>query len=168
MSNYILTKDGELMHYGVKGMKWGVRRYQNADGSLTDKGIKRYFDQQTGELTRKGKKRLRQVGADSNEGKHIRRVQMGVDVQKNWLNSYNKAADTFNSKINDINARLKKEFGDKANENHKEYRQAVGKEWMNIYSKQLISDFGRDPVTNGEDWVKGAPFMDTGFDEDDD
>lgn len=32
----------ELYHYGVKGMKWGVRRYQNADGSLTSKGVKRY------------------------------------------------------------------------------------------------------------------------------
>lgn len=29
-----------LMHYGIKGMKWGVRRYQNKDGSLTDAGKK--------------------------------------------------------------------------------------------------------------------------------
>lgn len=32
----------ELYHHGVKGMKWGVRRYQNKDGSLTSKGRIRY------------------------------------------------------------------------------------------------------------------------------
>ena len=40
-TQYILTANGELYHWGIKGMKWGVRRYQNKDGSLTPAGKKR-------------------------------------------------------------------------------------------------------------------------------
>ena len=32
----------ELYHHGIKGQKWGIRRYQNKDGSLTNSGEKRY------------------------------------------------------------------------------------------------------------------------------
>lgn len=34
--------NNELTHWGIKGMRWGVRRYQNGDGSLTTAGKKRY------------------------------------------------------------------------------------------------------------------------------
>ena len=34
----------ELYHWGIKGMKWGVRRYQNKDGTLTPAGKKRYAE----------------------------------------------------------------------------------------------------------------------------
>ena len=40
--NYNTYQD-ELYHYGILGMKWGVRRYQNKDGSLTPAGRRHYY-----------------------------------------------------------------------------------------------------------------------------
>lgn len=34
--------NNELQHFGIKGQKWGIRRYQNSNGTLTDAGKKRY------------------------------------------------------------------------------------------------------------------------------
>lgn len=46
MSNYYAVERSPdyLEHYGILGMKWGIRRFQNPDGSLTEEGRKRYGD----------------------------------------------------------------------------------------------------------------------------
>lgn len=38
------NNDEYLAHHGILGMKWGIRRYQNKDGTLTPEGRKRYGD----------------------------------------------------------------------------------------------------------------------------
>ena len=52
MSEWTCIRTGELQHHGIKGMKWGRRRFQNADGSLTPAGIKRYRDE-AGDIERR-------------------------------------------------------------------------------------------------------------------
>lgn len=43
MSYYKLYQYDELYHHGIQGQKWGVRRYQNEDGSLTEEGRIHYY-----------------------------------------------------------------------------------------------------------------------------
>lgn len=47
-----------IEHHGIKGQKWGVRRYQNPDGSLTEEGKQRYLNPD-GSLTDKARKELK-------------------------------------------------------------------------------------------------------------
>ena len=58
--------ENELYHHGVKGQKWGVRRYQNSDGSLTDNGKKRVAEYEAGKAFAKsyGDKKVKDVLRD--------------------------------------------------------------------------------------------------------
>lgn len=49
MYGYTFACESDLAHHGIKGMHWGIRRYQNADGSLTAAGRERYFGKSSGE-----------------------------------------------------------------------------------------------------------------------
>lgn len=55
--NKIPSSD-ELCHHGILGQKWGVRRYQNPDGSLTPEGKKRYLKSDAGRFSDKGQRLL--------------------------------------------------------------------------------------------------------------
>ena len=53
------TISNELYHHGVKGQRWGIRRYQNKDGTLTPAGRKRADKLRNQYLKLTGKKQLR-------------------------------------------------------------------------------------------------------------
>lgn len=65
MNDYLKTK--ELYHWGIKGQKWGVRRYQNEDGTLTESGRARY----NSDLTEKDPKKM----TDEDLRKSSQRIQ---------------------------------------------------------------------------------------------
>lgn len=106
--------DDVLIHYGVLGMKWGVRRYQNKDGSLTSAGKKR--------ISKEYKKAS--IAGDNNLRKRYNSI---------YVNSYNKTANKMNSGgIEKFNKEQKEKYG----ENYAQ-REGYESDYINMFNKEL-------------------------------
>lgn len=84
-----------ISHFGVKGMKWGIRRYQNRDGTLTPEGRKRYGRSEDSEKVREIRKKP--VSAMTNQELEtvIRRMNLERqyrDLKSSEINSGKKKA----------------------------------------------------------------------------
>lgn len=104
--DYIVTPDGsfvsinELQHSGIKGMKWGIRRYQNKDGSLTPAGRKRYTNKD-GSLNEKGKKYLANEQARLKAEKAKMTNQKRTDAKLDKLDQMRKENEALKAKTGD-------------------------------------------------------------------
>lgn len=84
---------GYIEHHGIKGQKWGVRRYQNPDGSLTEAG-KKHISKKYKKAQAKGDKQLASV------------------YNNLYVDAYNKTANYMNNnRIDAFNAEQKRNMG---------------------------------------------------------
>ena len=65
----------ELYHHGIRGQKWGVRRFQNPDGSLTSTGRKRYASEQSRIASKASKKEALELYKAGKYAKAARRQE---------------------------------------------------------------------------------------------
>ena len=84
----------ELEHHGILGMRWGVRRYENADGSLTEKGKKK-------------------VSAEYKKQMIAGNTELSKKYNDLYVKAYNKSAESMsNGGVDKFNAAQKKKYGD--------------------------------------------------------
>lgn len=89
--------NNELVHHGILGMKWGVRRYQNKDGTLTAAGKARKFSekQKASEAKKREDVKKRGTLTDAQLRKKIERIQLEKQLREltdNEINSGRVAA----------------------------------------------------------------------------
>lgn len=123
---YQVYNDEYLMHHGVKGMKWGVRRYRNKNGDLTPEGKRRYskFEKQAKEDAAKLDRALIENGKASlnyqTSGKQYMYVdENGKPITGNIIRIANKGDDAIERKAdksltayNSVKESMKKKYDD--------------------------------------------------------
>ena len=98
--------EGYLTHHGIKGQRWGIRRYQNPDGTLTKEGKERYGINENGWMSKEGKK-LFKKDRDEGYSRFSRSVSnLPYKEQVKALNNYLKETNTNSKALRNYNKQI--------------------------------------------------------------
>jgi hypothetical protein len=97
--------NNELIHYGILGMKWGIRRFQNKDGTLTAAGKARYSDHLTKKDNKWIKKNASKITEKARKKSSKELIKYANELMKD-PNAVNKSGKLSATTINAYNQKM--------------------------------------------------------------
>ena len=144
-----------LKHYGTDGMRWGVRRYQNADGSLTNAGKQRYSSSLGSKTDEELSKTVKRKSLENAYKKATN--TSNLDKKKKLADASKSAADSLRELERKIPARRKKSSMDLSRMTDKDMRDAINRK---LLEKQYRDVFDAPTVSRGRERLR--TIMDVG------
>lgn len=106
MGYYYKSNGDGLCHYGIKGQRWGVRRFQDEDGSLTPAGKKRYDDDNDKKRVESPEERKKRIARNVAIGAAATAVAIGVIGYMRYKKNLNVLDSKASSAVKDINTKV--------------------------------------------------------------
>lgn len=146
-----------IYHHGIKGMKWGIRRFQNKDGSLTSAGKKRYG------MTKKQVKRAIRKSGNENRTRVSEKAANELDSSARFTKASKKATE--------IAKRLNEKYSEKDYSSIRALShvadsesQKIGEKYAKEFQTALLKDIGYNNVKLGIEMLKSYGIEPTVYD----